>query len=47
MKDLVKKLICFCILIFAVTSVSFAQKAKVVSSYGPVNQDVTFDYRKY
>ena len=26
--------------------VAFAQKAKVVSSYGPVNQDVTFDQIK-
>jgi cytochrome c peroxidase len=48
MKHLRKKLIFFCILLIMVINfdVTFAQKAKVVSSYGPVNQDVGFDQIK-
>src|SRR5450759_4711973 len=48
MKHLRKKLIFFCILLIVVINfdVTFAQKAKVVSSYGPVNQDVGFDQIK-
>jgi len=41
-----KKLSCFCILLFALINVSFAQPAKVVSSYGPINQNVGFDQIK-
>ena len=48
MKHLRKKLIFFCILLILIINfdVTFAQKAKVVSSYGPVNQDVGFDQIK-
>jgi hypothetical protein len=43
-----KKLICFCISLIAVINVdvSFAQQAKIVSSYGPINQDIGFDQIK-
>ena len=41
-----KKLICCCILLFTVINASFAQQAKVVSSYGPINQDVGFNQIK-
>jgi len=41
-----KKLICFYILLFVVINVSFAQQTKVVSSYGPINQDVGFNQIK-
>jgi cytochrome c peroxidase len=48
MEHLRKKLIFFCILLIMVINfdLTFAQKAKVVSSYGPVNQDVGFDQIK-
>ena len=48
MNQLKKKLIYFCITLIVVINfdVAFAQKAKVVSSYGPVNQDVGFDQIK-
>jgi hypothetical protein len=46
MNHLKKKLICFCILFLAVINVSFAQQAKIVSSYGPINQDIGFDQIK-
>ncbi len=48
MKQFKAKLIYFFIsLIFIINfNVTFAQKAKVVSSYGPVNQDVSFDQIK-
>lgn len=46
MNHLMKKLICCCILLFALINVSFAQPAKVVSSYGPINQNVGFDQIK-
>src|ERR1035437_7063784 len=46
MNHLKKKLICFCILFLAVINVSFAQQAKIVSSYGPINQDSGFDQMK-
>jgi hypothetical protein len=41
-------LIATCILVVTVaaTAVGFAQQGKVVSSYGPTNQDVTFDQIK-
>jgi cytochrome c peroxidase len=41
-----EKLICFSILFFALLNVSNAQQAKIVSSYGPVNQNVGFDQIK-
>jgi cytochrome c peroxidase len=48
MDQQMKKLICFCISLILVINfdVSFAQQAKVVSSYGPVNQNVNFDQIK-
>ena len=48
MKQFKKKLICFSISLILIINfdVAFAQKAKVVSSYGPVNQDVTFEQIK-
>src|SRR5665647_926533 len=48
MNHLRKKVIFFSILLIVVINfdVTFAQKAKVVSSYGPVNQDVGFDQIK-
>jgi cytochrome c peroxidase len=46
MNHIKKKLICFCILFLAVINVSFAQQAKIVSSYGPINQDIGFDQIK-
>ena len=48
MNQLKKKLIYFCISLIVIINfdVSFAQQAKIVSSYGPVNQDVGFDQIK-
>jgi cytochrome c peroxidase len=48
MNQLKRKLICFSIwLIVAINvDVTFAQQAKVVSSYGPINQDIGFDQIK-
>src|ERR1035437_4371977 len=48
MNQLKKKLIYFCISLIAVISVdvSFAQQAKIVSSYGLINQDAGFDQIK-
>ncbi|HCE57802.1 MAG TPA: cytochrome B6 [Prolixibacteraceae bacterium] len=48
MKQFKRKLIYFCLSLILIinANVAFAQKAKVVSSYGPVNQDVTFDQIK-
>ena len=48
MNKLKKKLICFCISLIVIINfdVSFAQQAKVVSSYGPINQDVGFNQIK-
>src|SRR5674476_39329 len=48
MNQLKKMLICFCISLIVIINfdVSFAQQAKIVSSYGPVNQDVGFDQIK-
>ncbi|WP_291097708.1 MULTISPECIES: cytochrome C [unclassified Flavobacterium] len=48
MNQLKKKLICFCILLIAIINfeASFAQQPKIVSSYGPINQDVGFDQIK-
>jgi cytochrome c peroxidase len=47
MKHLSKKLIFFCIsLIVVITVIAFAQQAKIVSSYGPTNQDMSFDQIK-
>jgi len=48
MKQFKKNLIYFCISLILIINfdVAFAQKAKVVSSYGPVNQDVGFDQIK-
>jgi cytochrome c peroxidase len=48
MDQLNKKLIYFCISLILIINydVTFAQKAKVVSSYMSVNQDVTFDQIK-
>ncbi|OGQ93497.1 MAG: hypothetical protein A2284_15130 [Deltaproteobacteria bacterium RIFOXYA12_FULL_61_11] len=38
--------ICILLVIVATTAVVAAQQGKVVSSYGPTNQDVTFDQIK-
>jgi len=48
MKQFTRKLIYFCVSLILIINfnVTFAQKAKVVSSYGPVNQDVGFDQIK-
>src|SRR5659263_493711 len=48
MKQFKTKLSFFCISLILIINVdvAFAQKAKVVSSYGPVNQDVGFDQIK-
>lgn len=48
MKQFKRKLIYFCLSLILIINANFAfaQKAKVVSSYGPVNQDVTFDQIK-
>jgi len=48
MNQLKKKLIYFCISLILIiyVDISFAQKTKVVSSYGPVNQNVGFDQIK-
>ncbi len=48
MKQFKRKLIYFSISLILIINFdgAFAQKAKVVSSYGPVNQDVTFDQIK-
>lgn len=48
MNQLKKKLTFFCISLIVIINfdVSFAQQAKVISSYGPVNQDVGFDQIK-
>jgi len=48
MKQFKRKLIYFCISLILIINfdVTFAQEAKVVSSYGPVNQDVGFDQIK-
>ena len=48
MKQFKRKLIYFSISLILLINfdVAFAQKTKVVSSYGPVNQDVTFDQIK-
>ena len=48
MKHIKRKLVYFCISLILIINfdVTFAQKAKVVSSYGPVNQDVGFDQIK-
>ena len=48
MKQVKRRLIYFCISLILIINfdVTFAQKAKVVSSYGPVNQDVGFDQIK-
>jgi hypothetical protein len=37
--------ICILLVVGAATALVFAQQGKVVSSYGPTNQDVTFDQR--
>ena len=41
-----EKLICLCISLFLVVNLSLAQQSKVVSSYGPINQNVGFDQIK-
>ena len=41
-----KKLICFCISLVVLINLSFAQQTKIVSSYGPINQDFGFDQIK-
>jgi len=41
-----EKLICFCISLFVFVNLSLAQQPKVVSSYGPINQNVGFDQIK-
>ena len=48
MNQLKKKLFCFCILLIVIINfdASFAQQPKIVSSYGPINQDVGFDQIK-
>jgi len=48
MNQTTRKLINFCFSLLAMISVdvSFAQQAKVVSSYGPINQDIGFDQIK-
>ncbi|HEY5592102.1 MAG TPA: hypothetical protein VIK55_13930, partial [Paludibacter sp.] len=48
MCQLKKMLICFCISLIVIINfdVSFAQQTKIVSSYGPINQDVGFDQIK-
>ena len=46
MNQQMKKLICFSILFIAIFNVSFAQQTKIVSSYGPINQNVSFDQIK-
>jgi cytochrome c peroxidase len=48
MNQLKKKLIFFCISLIVITNfnVSFAQQQKIVSSYGPINQNVGFDQIK-
>ena len=48
MKQFKKNLIYFCISLILLINFdgAFAQKAKVVSSYGPVNQDVSFNQIK-
>ena len=48
MNQFKKKLTFFCIILIVIINfdVSFAQQTKVVSSYGPVNQDVGFDQIK-
>src|SRR5674476_475657 len=48
MNQLKKMLICFCISLIVIINfdASFAQQPKIVSSYGPINQDVGFDQIK-
>jgi len=41
-----EKLICLCILFIVISSFSFAQQTKTVSSYGPINQELSFEQIK-